>query len=211
MLTVLNRWKTDFCNLFNSDNTNKCDFMDTRDLVDDSLDQNISILKVVKAVQNAKLGKASGVDCIPAEVLKNDSSVLLLHSLFNVCFLTGQVLTLWSRSIINPIPKSSSNDKRDPLSYRGISLAATMYKIYSSILNKRTVKWTDSNGIIAKEQNVFRKERSTVNHSSCLTNVIDTHKTFKLSRFCAFIDFRKALDSVNRNLLRQKLANNGHC
>ena len=110
-----------------------------------------------------------------------------------------------------PSKVQCSNDKRDPLSYRGISLAATMYKIYSSILNKRTVKWTDSNGIIAEEQNVFRKERSTVNHSSCLTNVIDTHKTFKLSTFCAFIDFRKALDSVNRNLLRQKLANNGHC
>ena len=106
MLTVLNRWKTDFCNLFNSDNTNKCDFVDTRDLVDDSLDQItcFSILEVVKAVQNAKLGKASGVDCIPSEVLKNDSPVLLLHSLFNVCFQTGQVPTLWSRSIINPIP-----------------------------------------------------------------------------------------------------------
>ena len=69
--------------------------------------------------------------------------------------------------------------------------------------------WTDSNGIIAEEQNGFRKKRSTVDHISSLTNIIDTRKKFKLSTFCAFIDFRKAFDSVNRTLLWQKLANNG--
>lgn len=160
-------------------------------------------------MERAKLNKAAGVDQIPSEVLKNHASVLVLHSLFNVCFETGQVPTTWSRSIINPIPKSGNKDKRDPMSYRGITLASTMYKIYSSILNERIVKWTDDNDLIVEEQNGFRKKRSTVDHISSLTNVIETRKKSKKSTFCAFIDFRKAFDSIDRNLLWHKLSDIG--
>lgn len=44
---------------------------------------------------------------------------------------------------------------------------------------------------------------------SSLTNIIDTRKKGKQSTFCAFIDFRKAFDSVNRNLLWRKLTDIG--
>lgn len=44
------------------------------------------------------------------------------------------------------------------MSYRGITLAPTMYKIYSSILNERIVKWTDENATIADERDGFRKK-----------------------------------------------------
>jgi hypothetical protein len=37
---------------------------------------------------------------------------------------------------VNPIPKSSKNDPRVPLHYGGISLLSTVYKLYSSILNR---------------------------------------------------------------------------
>jgi hypothetical protein len=84
---------------------------------------------------------------------------------------------LWSKSIINPIPKSSSNDLKDPMSYRGISLASTMYKMYTSILHERIVTWTDAKEINVDEQNSFQEKRSTVDHLSSLTNIIDTRKT----------------------------------
>ena len=62
------------------------------------------------------------------------------------------------------------------MSYRGIALAPTMYKMYSSILNERIMKGTESSGLIVDEQNGFRKKRSTVDHISSLTNIIDTRK-----------------------------------
>lgn len=49
----------------------------------------------MKGIEAAKLGKAAGVDKIPSEVLKKDTSLPVLHSLFNVCFETGQVPLLW--------------------------------------------------------------------------------------------------------------------
>ena len=55
------------------------------------------------------------------------------------------------------------------------------------------------------EQNGFRKNRSTNDHVSALTNIIDTRKKRKFSTFCAFVDFRKAYDCINRDLLWGKL------
>ncbi len=120
------------------------------------------------------------------------------------------VPTIWGNSIINPIPKSSTLDPRDPLSYRGIALACTMYKLYSSILNNRLSLWCEGNNKLVDEQNGFRKKRSTIDHIASLTNIIDTRKKVKKCLlFCAFIDFRKAYDLVNRDKLWNKLCDIG--
>ena len=41
--------------------------------------------------------------------------------------------------IINPIPKASTSDPRDPLSYRGVALSPVTYKVYSTIFNEDQV------------------------------------------------------------------------
>ncbi|XP_052810397.1 uncharacterized protein LOC128238477 [Mya arenaria] len=202
--TVLIKWQKDFSKLLNVEHDvhmNETNMGNVPNAVNFDLDVGISINEIVKAVGNAKQCKAAGVDCIPSETLKNETAIIVLHSLFNVCFHTGIIPKLWSRSIINPIPKSSCKNPNDPLSYRGITLAPSMYKMYTSILNERIVKWTDDNDQIADEQNGFRKKRSTIDHISSLTNLVDTRKKNKQCTFCAFIDFSKAFDSVNRNLL----------
>ena len=141
-----------------------------------------------KATDTAKKGKAYGIDSNPVEVLCNVTSVSFLHILFNVCFDKGIVPSAWSKCIINPNPKSSTTDPRDPLSYRGITLASAMYKLYCSVINSRLSSWCGINNKIVDEQNGFRKNRSTIDHVSTLTNIIDSRKKRKLSTFCVFID-----------------------
>ena len=53
------------------------------------------------------------------------------------------------------------------------------------MLNKRITKWIDDNEIIGEEQIGFRQERSTFDH--------------KL--YVAFLDFRKAFDTICRTKL----------
>ena len=89
----------------------------------------MSVLEIKKAVYNAKRGKALGAYAIYTEVLKNDVAILFMLTLFNICFDKGIVPSIWGKCIINPIPKSSSSDPRDPLAYRGIALASSVYKI----------------------------------------------------------------------------------
>ena len=120
---------------------------------------HISILDVKKAIDDAKKGKASYIDNIPVEVLKNDTAVSFRHVLFNICFDNGIVPSEWGKCIINPIPKSSTSDRRDPLSFRGISLAPSINKLFCSVLNRRLLTWAEQNDKIVDEQNSFRKNQ----------------------------------------------------
>ena len=90
------------------------------------LNTDISIDEVKDAVVRAKLRKAAGVDDIPAEVLKNDSCIQMLHRLIQRCFAKGMGPEDWNRGIISPIPKSSSNDPYIPTNYRGITLISVL-------------------------------------------------------------------------------------
>ena len=90
----------------------------------------------------------------------------------------GKVPQEWSKCVLNSIPNSSNLNKNDPLSYRGIALAPSSYKLFCALINNRLPKWAESNDILADEQNGFRTGRSTIDHISTLTNIIET-------RFCS--------------------------
>ena len=52
--------------------------------------------------------------CCPVSAEKRYISFFFLHILFNIRLETGLVLSAWNKCIINPIPKSSQSDPRDP-------------------------------------------------------------------------------------------------
>ena len=93
----------------------------------------------------------------------------------------------------------------NPLNYRGISLLPCIAKLYSSILNNRLTQYCDYLEIIVDEQNGFRKDRSCVDHIFVLTSIVRNIINNNLSTYCAFIDFKKAFDCINRELLLYKL------
>ena len=109
--------------------------------------------------------------------------------------------TLWVKSIINPIPKYLSKCLFTPLNYRGISLLCVISKVYSSILSVRINKYCDILNIFVEEQNVFRQNRSCIDHIFSITTIVKNYICDYKHVFCAFIDFKKAFDSINRNLL----------
>ena len=184
---VLRKWQSDLSSLFNSTNQSSESGSETvqnyRENLNDSnesllyaYNDHISIFEVTKTIDDAKRGKAAGIDNIPVEDFKNDTSVSFLHILFNICFDNGFMPSDWGKCIINPIPKSSTSDKRGPLSYRGIRLAPTMNKLYCSILNKRLSFWSEQHDKVVDKQNGFRKDRHTIDHILPLTNITDTRK-----------------------------------
>ena len=132
-------------------------------------------------------------------------------NLFNECYQKELIPSIWKHGIINPIPKSSTSDPRDPLNYWGITLTPACYKLYCNILNTRLTKWENDNNVLLDNQNGFRKERNTIDPVSSLTTLIDTRKLKKKATFVAFIDFKKTYDSVNRHILFQKPRNSGIC
>ena len=216
---VLNKWKSDYESLyenpiadqtFNDDFYEQCinnldNFEDNAvDLYD--LNQVMNEDEVKKVLKKSKNKKAIGIENLPNEVLKNSISLKILLPLFNKIFEIGLIPTIWRKAVLKPIPKSTKSDPRIPLQYRGISLLSTVYKMYSSILNNRLVNFCEMHNIFADEQNGFRVGRSCDDHCFVLSTIIRQRISNSLSTFVAFVDFKKAFDCVNRNLLFYKLS-----
>ena len=170
------------------------------------LNSEISFNEVSKAIDKTKLGKAY-LD-IPNDVLKNQNAKTLLHKYFNLCFSSGINPTEWDYSNIKPIPKPDK-DPRDPLQNRCITILCCVAKVYSSILNRRLQIYLESNDILVNEQNGFRASRSCIDHIFVLVTVIRNRKVLGKDTFLAFVDYKKAFDSVERNCLLFKLAKIG--
>ena len=101
--------------------------------------KRLRLKKVLMAVSHLKNNKATGFDQIPSEVLKNEATVYILHKICNGCFDIGKVPDQWTLGIINPIYKQGSDDERNPLNYRGITLSSVPGKVYCTVLNNRVV------------------------------------------------------------------------
>ena len=134
-----------------------------------------------------------------------------LHYMYNICFESGLSPTKWSEAIIIPILKSSNSDPRIPMNYRGISLLSCIYKVYGHILNRRLEKFLENNNILVEEQNGFRKNRSCMDHVFVLHSIIINRINMKENVFAAFLDLKKAFDSVQRDLLFYNLHKTGIC
>jgi hypothetical protein len=171
------------------------------------LNANITYDEVNMIVKRLKNCKAVGIDKIPNEVLKNDSIIIILCQLLNLCFKTSLVPSCWLSAIINPIPKSALNDEFVPLNYRGISLLSTISKVYSAVLNHRLVTYIESLNLIGDEQTGFRKSQSCADNIFALSSIVKNRLENGIATFVAFIDFEKAFDWVDRKLLMYKLFN----
>lgn len=214
--TVLTRWRDAFSTLLNvapeaSDRGAPLPGQDSEDHADLPFNDVINVEEILTAMQRAKNGKATGCDGIPVEVLRNGPTVRFLHSLFNEAFSTGTTPSIWRKCFLNPIPKNTTSDQREPSNYRGLALACSTYKLYCGVLNSRLAHWAEDNSILSDAQNGFRRGRNTVDHLCTLSSVIESRKLRRKPTFVAFVDFHKAYDSINRALLWTKLSDLGIC
>ncbi len=166
-------------------------------------------LEIKETISRLKKGKATGLDQIPNEVLKCDKLLPYLCKFFNMCFDFSITPTCWSQSITSPVPKGSMTDKYVPLQYRGISLLSCVYKLYSALLNKRLYSFLDAQDWFDDAQHGFRSGRSCEDHIFSLISQIRHGIDNSGSVFCCYIDFQKAFDFLDRNLLLLKLLRAG--
>ena len=103
------------------------------------------------------------------------------------------------------LKKKKKNDKKDVNNYRGITLVSCFSKIFTGVLNNRIANWIENNGILSDAQFGFRKNRSTTDAVFVLHSLIQYVLNRKTRLYCAFVDLKKAFDSVYRNGLWFKL------
>ena len=162
--------------------------------------------EVSKCIHKLKLNKACSSDLILNEFLRHSKTYMLtaFTKLFNIVFMTGIVPEEWSQGIISPIYKNKG-DRTDPDNYRGITILSCFGKLFTAVLNARLNKYLEDSNLLCEEQAGFRKNYSTTDHIFNLKCLIDLYLFRGKKLYCAFIDYKKAFDSVNRIYLWQKL------
>ena len=180
------------------------------DLENEQLSKSITLEEVKKCKLNNN--KASGTDYILNEFLKHAAPKLLdpIRQLFDIVLKCGKIPETWSIGVICPIYKG----KGCPLdvdNYRGITILSCLGKLFSCVLNERINAFLEDNKLLGKEQAGFRKGYSTADHVFSLHCLIDLYLQRKKRLYCSFIDYKKAFDKVQRNLLWDKLLQTGIC
>jgi sorting nexin-29 len=97
------------------------------------------------------------------------------------------------------VPIHKRGNKIDCSNYRGISLPSTSYKILSNILLARLPPYADE--IIGDHQRGFRHNRSSTDQILYFRHILEKKWEYKGKVLQLFIDFKKAYDSVRREVL----------
>jgi hypothetical protein len=158
--------------------------------------------------------KAAGVDGMVAEFVREayiykkqaDGKVVrdyvlapALASMFN-CVLQRGYPSAWGVSALVPVPKPKGRpDIMDD--YRGIAVSPVLAKLFSIVFLARMDRWAERAGLRAVGQAGFRARRGTADNCFVLRHAIDKAAVQQQPLYCAFIDFSKAYDRVDRQLL----------
>jgi hypothetical protein len=129
-------------------------------------------------------------------MLKNAVPILIkpLQKLFNLIFKNGTFPKTWNESFLVLLHKKG--DKFDPGNYRDISISSNLGKLFNKVIYKRLLTFMNNKNLISKNQ---------IGHIFTLTTIIDEYKQKSKKVFTAFIDLKKAFDTILRLALFYKL------
>ena len=160
---------------------------------------------VSQLVCDINVNKSSGLLHINNKILKSILKVLLaqLTHIFNLSVETSIVPDSWKDALVIPIPKKG--DLSSVTNYRPISLLPQPGKIMEKLVHDRLTHYIESNDLLSKKQHGFRKTKSTLDALFQLTSQINLNMDRRCPTLVTFIDFKKAFDCVQHDLLIQKV------
>ncbi|KAK7101444.1 hypothetical protein V1264_019826 [Littorina saxatilis] len=178
--------------------------------LDPCMTERLILRELEEALRKLKQKKAPGPDGISNDMLKHlgPGAKRFLLSIYNQSWSTGTVPTSWKVALIRPIPKKGK-DKRDPSSYRPISLLSCVGKLLERIVNKRLLSLLESRSFLAPTQTGYRQHRSTEDQLALLTQEIEDAFQEKKKVLAVFFDLSRAFDTVWKEGLLLKLLHAG--
>ena len=85
--------------------------------------------------------------------------------------------------------------------YRGITLTSIAAKIYDALLRNRIEPKIDN--ILRKNQNGFRRNRSTTLEILTIRRILEDVRAKNLQTTLLFVDYKEAFDSIHRGKMEQ--------
>ena len=151
-----------------------------------------------------KTAKASGPDNIPPEALRAnpDLTANILHKIYSDIWKNEVMPQDWNIGNLIKLPKKGN--LKEYKNYRGIALLLVVAKVLNMILLTRLSKAVDEK---LREQHAgFRKDRSCTDQIAALRIIMEQSLEWNTSLFLNFVDFKKAFDSLDREVLWNLMA-----
>ena len=95
--------------------------------------------------------------------------------------------------------------KGSPSDYRPISILGNLSKTFEKVIQKRLIRYLEKFSLLTENQFGFREIEDTVQAATLLWKTIQSHWATKTNSMGVFLDFRKAVDTVDIEISLQKL------
>ena len=166
---------------------------------------------VLAELNKIDITKSSALDQISTRVIKTflKHQYIRFTKLLNLCINTETFPDAWKIATVTPIKKEGFANNVSDL--RPISILPLPAKILEKLLHKQLIEYMDSNKLLSDNQGGFRNGYST---NTIVAKFVDDVYTAINNRQISqsiFIDFSKAFDTIDHNILIKKLELNSLC
>ncbi len=161
-----------------------------------------SIILTIKHLRNTA---SFGSDNISLCFIKDSLYVTAyyLTQIINTSIVTGVFPKVWKHAIVTPLHKNG--DINEASNYRPISLLPIFSKILEKIVANQLSTFLESKNLLSNNQHGFRPKLSTETALTILTKEIYNNIDNRRISLLTLCDLSKAFDSVNHNILINKL------
>ena len=161
---------------------------------------------VSKLCSEINLSKSSAMGFLSTRILKDAfvGCISELTHLFNACLQKGFFPLSWGIGEITPILKITIANKK-PENWRPITQIKLPGKLLERCIHTQIFSYLDVNKLLSNQQHNFVPKKSTATAVFDMLRNVYKNWNDNLYTVCTFIDFSRAFDTIDHDILLRKL------